>query len=400
VASDKRTFFSRYWWVFAGVLSAAALSTALNISNADGWVMVTRSANDTFVIDWNTTRPATCSSGNYTYWNGSTFLCREDASGGGNSSADGNNYTTGIAFTGTSTKTLTMNRLGMVDLTASFIDLFQNFTTEINSLNSTKLNITDQRYNETASINSLSTFAQTKAATGTISSSTLCLQNVTSTNATLTGAYTSCGGGGGSGTVTSVATGNGLTGGTITTTGNLSVNSPTCGAGEFLRWSGSAFTCSTPSGGSAGRNVTVVYSSVQYATTNAVTYTVMSNLTTSLSSSSTYLIACTFLTFSAAVATGEQLQVNLSGTPTSATFSFNSQVSATTRTSLQGVSTSTNAFADTGSAGTNVRDTARLSGYVVTGANPVTLTYAMKSEVAASNAAYDSGSACTYTEVV
>jgi hypothetical protein len=168
--NDDRSVFKRYWWLVVGALSAVALSTAINISNTDGWIVLTNSSSDNWNINWNTTRPATCFSGNYSYWNGSGFLCSPDVSGGGNSSSDGNNYTTGIAFTGTTTKLLTLNRFGMTDLTASFTDLFQNYTTEINSLNSTiislnstKLNITDQRYNDTNAINNVSVLTQTKA---------------------------------------------------------------------------------------------------------------------------------------------------------------------------------------------------------------------------------------------
>ena len=50
-------------------------------------------------------------------------------------------------------------------------------------------------------------------------------------------------GGGGSGTVTSVDSGAGLTGGPITTSGVLSVDAPTCAGTEKLAWSGSAFEC-------------------------------------------------------------------------------------------------------------------------------------------------------------
>jgi hypothetical protein len=80
---DKRTFFARYWWLFAGVLSAVALSSALNITNTDGWIVVTNSSNDSWNVNWNTTRPTTCASGNYSYWTGTGFSCRDDQSGGG-----------------------------------------------------------------------------------------------------------------------------------------------------------------------------------------------------------------------------------------------------------------------------------------------------------------------------
>lgn len=50
----------------------------------------------------------------------------------------------------------------------------------------------------------------------------------------------------GSGTVTSVASGNGLTGGPITTTGTLAVSASTCNStGNALTWTGTAFGCAT-----------------------------------------------------------------------------------------------------------------------------------------------------------
>lgn len=59
------------------------------------------------------------------------------------------------------------------------------------------------------------------------------------------------------GTVTQIDSGNGLTGGPITTTGSLSINSPTCAASERLSWNGNAFVCvdTSLSGGTpAGNN--------------------------------------------------------------------------------------------------------------------------------------------------
>ncbi len=46
-----------------------------------------------------------------------TWACEADATGAG---ADGNNFTTGISFAGTSTKTLTLTRSGLADLTTTF----------------------------------------------------------------------------------------------------------------------------------------------------------------------------------------------------------------------------------------------------------------------------------------
>jgi len=58
--------------------------------------------------------------------------------------------------------------------------------------------------------------------------------NVTLTQSGSTVTIASTGGSGGTGTVTSVATGNGITGGTITTSGTLSVTRTTSGSGTFV----------------------------------------------------------------------------------------------------------------------------------------------------------------------
>lgn len=301
----RRTWFSRYWWVFAGVLSAVALSTALNITNTDSWIVVTNPSNDTWVINWNTTRPATCTPGNYSRWNGSGFVCAPDQSG--NASVNLSAYvpyvgatqdldlagrhlrvhainstdSAGLAITSFSLLPVALMGVGSTNNSLFYgsvtfsqniclggvcrgtwpVDTYTNVTAlqnsnittnaRIDNLNSTKLNVSDQRYNDTAAINAVSTFSQTKAATGSVSSTTQCLQNLTLTNTTLTGEYTACGGGGGGG-VTTVNTGNGLTGGPITTTGNISINAPTCSATEYSYWTGTAWACRTDQTGGGG----------------------------------------------------------------------------------------------------------------------------------------------------
>lgn len=61
--------------------------------------------------------------GNYSYWNGSAWLTRADVD------TDTNNYTTNITFTGTTTKTLNLERNGIVtNLTAAFTDIDTTYT--------------------------------------------------------------------------------------------------------------------------------------------------------------------------------------------------------------------------------------------------------------------------------
>lgn len=120
----------------------------------------------------------------------------------------------------------------------------------LDSLNNTKLNETDQRYNETSLVNAAQDFAETKAATGSTTSSTQCLQNLSITNTSWSSAYTDCGGSGGG--VTSIDTGAGLTGGPITTTGTISTNATTCTSSEYSYWNGTAWLCRTDTGGGGG----------------------------------------------------------------------------------------------------------------------------------------------------
>jgi hypothetical protein len=78
------------------------------------------------------------------------------------------------------------------------------------------------------------------------------------------------------GAVTSVATGNGLTGGPITTTGTVSVTAPSCsGSTQKLLWNGTAFTCGTDNDtGSSSGDISSVTAGIGLAgggTSGAVT---------------------------------------------------------------------------------------------------------------------------------
>lgn len=283
-------------------------------------------------------------------------------------SQDGNNYTTTTTFSvSNDILTLTTQRNGMTDLTAN-----QNLNY--------KLNITDQRYNDTALIANLNS---TKANFSDLANYYL----ASNPSGYITSSYTS---------FTNLQA-------NITAVNNSVVQKSqvtACTTGQYSRANSTGgFECFTDQTGSGGTS-TINYTTAEYATTDNAIYTVIRNLSHTLAANSVYLIDCRLLTYSAVATTGEQIQVNLSGTPTISEWSYNSQVSATTRTPFQGTSVSTNAFADTGSGGTNVRDTALLQGYVVTSSNPVTLTYALKSEISASNAAVARGSFCRYEKVI
>lgn len=55
----EQSFFKRYWWAILGAISFATLSAATTITNADGYLNITASSNNTvYVINWNGTRIA------------------------------------------------------------------------------------------------------------------------------------------------------------------------------------------------------------------------------------------------------------------------------------------------------------------------------------------------------
>ncbi|MGV8087053.1 MAG: beta strand repeat-containing protein [Candidatus Woesearchaeota archaeon] len=141
------------------------------------------------------------------------------------------------------------------------------------------------------------------------------------------------------------------------------------------------------------------YTTAAVSTTSNTVYSLIPNLTITLPNASTYVITCHLLTYSAAVTTGERLRINTTGSPSIVTWVYRTQVSATTITPFQGVSTSTNTFADTGSAGTNIRDSGLVQGYIVTAASPSVVTYELISEISASSVVVDRGSYCTYIKV-
>ena len=121
---EKRSFLKRYWWVFIGALGGIGLAAALDFSSTDGWIEITDYGNGSYDLGWNTTKPTICSAGNYSYWNGVTFLCSPDTTGGGSNATDGNNYTDGIAFENSSNNfILQLSRLGISSNLSAFFTL-------------------------------------------------------------------------------------------------------------------------------------------------------------------------------------------------------------------------------------------------------------------------------------
>jgi hypothetical protein len=416
MGKDKRTFFTRYWWVFAGAIAGIALSSALNLTNTDGWIVITNSSNESFNINWNTTRPTVCSSGNYSYWSGTGFLCRDDTTGG-SSGGDG----TG-GWTNNTTSTYTTLRVGVNNTNPAFaLDVrgnvriapegsgvivlndasnasgfwginggmvgtggYNNIVSQsrghrfytgstlntmtlgtlraaINSTNGYfSINITDPR--------SLLHVGGNATIDGNIYSTQICLNsdcrsvwpldtyaNVTNLQAVFNYSLDR-----------PSVLGN-ISSLNATKAGTGAVN---CGSGTLLQ------------------NLTLSSTGVSG----------IPNLTTTLSASLNYSVDCVFLSYTNLVTTGEQIRVNFTGTiPVNVTLVYNSQVSATTRTSYGGRNTTAdNVFADTGSAGTNLLDIVELTGRVRTGTSAATINYALKSEIAGNNSVIEEGSRCTY----
>lgn len=221
-----------------------------------------------------------CSGGQYSQYNGTSFTCQADAGAG----SDQNNYTTSIGFNGTlALKQLNLARTGMTNLTATFTDIYyqythlSNFTNNMDYItstyaNNTYLKLTDQRYNETSIISAVNTslwnnklnltdqrwnytstigivnttavnantnaslmmsYNSTLARTGTATcSGSSVAQNITLAT---TGVTTQCTTPAGS----SYSAGNGLT---LTGT-QFNVTANTCSAGNYSYYNGTGFQC-------------------------------------------------------------------------------------------------------------------------------------------------------------
>lgn len=180
------------------------------------------------------------------------------------------------------------------------------------------------------------------------------------------------------------------------------VSTTDCGDGYAMRGVNNqtgAVTCTAiqDSGLAEWINMTVS----EYSTTSSTAYTMMPQLSAILSPSSTYVVTCNLIISTASASTGLQLQINNTNSPLKANWIYNTQVSATTRTSYNSTSTTgPNTLNSTGSAGTNVEDTGFVQGYVVTGANPVGISFGMKSEVSSSKVVMNAGSYCRWTEIL
>lgn len=117
------------------------------------------------------------------------------------------------------------------------------------------------------------------------------------------------------------------------------------------------------------------------------------NLTLYLGGNHTYEIDCGILNDAAAATTGVQLRVNTSNSPSAVVMVWTSAGSATAIESFSGTNTATNAFADAGST-TAAVSIGQLGGMVTTGVGDSVFTVESRSEVAGSLARIRRGSYC------
>lgn len=70
--------------VVVGFVALGAFVAATEITNTDGWINVTKTGNDSYVLNFNTTRPDTCAAGQASSWDGTNWRCVTTGLNGGN----------------------------------------------------------------------------------------------------------------------------------------------------------------------------------------------------------------------------------------------------------------------------------------------------------------------------
>jgi len=139
-------------------------------------------------------------------------------------------------------------------------------------------------------------------------------------------------------------------------------------------------------------NMTVI----QTSSTSSTVYSLVPNLTLRLQNASSYMVRCDIINDAAAMATGVQLRVNTTGSPSMVQVTWTSFSTSSAMEAFSGTSTSSNVFADTGSSTTAALGT--LNSIVITSATESNWTVEMHSETA--NAArIEPGSYCLAVKV-
>ena len=153
--SERRIFQSGVGPVGAQFIKAGAVGTS---QLADSSVTAQKLSFATFATG--------CIAGEYSRFNGSSFICAADQQGSGSDGTGGwtntsINTTTSLAVI-VSNNITASNFFGSLNWSSllSVPSYVKDWANEIASLNTTKLNITDQRFNDTASINSASSALQ------------------------------------------------------------------------------------------------------------------------------------------------------------------------------------------------------------------------------------------------
>jgi len=135
------------------------------------------------------------------------------------------------------------------------------------------------------------------------------------------------------------------------------------------------------------------YTTIDITSSVNTTYNTTAFLFLTLQPSRTYAIECEIINDAAAATTGVQLRINTTGSPTSVTTVYQSMGSATAIETFSGTNTASNALLDAGSSNTTY-GIGTVRSRIVTGASTSLWTIEMKTEVNANQARVRAGSYC------
>ena len=97
------------------LLTGCSLSGGLNVTTLNVTTSVDFPSDS--ISEGDISFSTVCASGSHLYISGNDLACEPDTG------ADGNNYTEAISVSGTTTKTINVDRVGMINLTAEFTDI-------------------------------------------------------------------------------------------------------------------------------------------------------------------------------------------------------------------------------------------------------------------------------------
>lgn len=147
-----------------------------------------------------------------------------------------------------------------------------------------------------------------------------------------------------------------------------------------------------------GKLINLINMTVLDQTTASNTvWSLLSNLTLNLNNVSTYMVKCELIQYSQAAATGVQLRINTTGTPSLVRTTYTKMSSASAMETFTGTSVSSNTFSATGSS--TVQSVSFVDSLVVTDAGSSLWTIELRSETNAQTVHIDKGSYCMVVKV-